>query len=151
MSVPEWVRSDVEKETMKALDIARGNESEIVAKVESMGLQQDVSEEEVEKVLDNISRKHIEDFSGALADEIYDGPRASTSGGQRVMADGGDRFFEGRSGRVYFVSLSIFNSAMSAVHLQSGREFAALFNATILIVCFAIYLASEYNVTLEVQ
>jgi hypothetical protein len=123
----------------------------MVAKVESMGLQQDISEEEVKKVLDNIGRKHIEDFSGALADEIYDGPRASTTGGQMVVADGGSGFFEGRSGRTYFVSFSVINSAMVGVHLQSGREIGVLINSAILIACFSMYLASEYNVTLEVQ
>lgn len=154
MSVPEWLRSDVEKETRKAIERARGSESQIVQRMESMGLQQDVSEEKVTRVLDNISQKHIEDFSSALADEIYDGPRASTSGGQKVMADGGDEFdgfFEGRSGRVYYVMLSIFNTAMSTVHLQSGREFAALFSAAILIGCLGLYIADEYNVGLEVQ
>lgn len=151
MSVPKWVRSDVKNHVNKSLERARGNESQIVQKIEYMGLQQDVSEERVTEVLDNISQRHIEDFSSALADEIYDGPSASTSSGQNIVADGGDGLLEGQSGRVYFVTFSIINSAMAGAHLQSGREIGVLINSAVLIMCFAAYLSSEYNIKLEVQ
>jgi hypothetical protein len=151
MSVPKWVRSNVKKDVNKSLEKARGNESQVVQRMESMGLQQDVSEEKVTKILDNISQRHIEDFSSAFADEIYDGPSASTSSGQDIIADGGDWLFEHRDGRVYCVTASILNSAMVGVHLQSGQEIGALINSTVLIACFAVYLSNEYNVELKVQ
>lgn len=151
MSVPKWVRSNVKKDVNNSLEKARGNESQVIQRMESMGLQQDVSEEKVTKILDNISRRHIEDFSSAFADEIYDDPGASTSSGQDIIADGGDGLFEHRDGRVYCVTVSILNSAMVGVHLQSGQEIGALINSTVLITCFALYLSSEYNVELKVQ
>lgn len=156
MEAPEWIRSDIHRELKNAINFARGEETRRVSRTlnNKLSLEEDVSPEDVRLVLDNVTDDELRDLAGQLAKQFHKqdvSPKASdTGGGQRVMADGGG-FFEGRSGRVFFVTLSIINTGMATTYLQSDSPISAIFPIAALVLSLSMYLLSEYEVEIDVQ
>lgn len=156
MGAPEWIRSDMHRELDNAVEFGQNHRKDISVKVNNeLGLEEDVSPKDVSILLDSVDQKDLNILAGELADQLHgqgdDVEASEASGsGKKIMADGG-KFFEGRSGRVFFVTLSLINTVVATHHLQSGKHLEAAFVGAILVMCFAMYLLNEYEVNVEID
>ena len=156
MEAPEWIRSDMHRELDNAVEFGQNHRKDISVKVNNeLGLEEDVSPEDVSILLDNVDQEDLNVLAGELADQLHgqedDVEASEASGnGKKIMADGG-KFFEGRSGRVFFVTLSLINAAVATHHLHSGRNLGAVAVSAVLVMCFVMYLLNEYKINVEIE
>jgi hypothetical protein len=156
MGAPEWIKSDVHSELKKAVDYAEGREESVASMTDEVGVQEEISGEDVKSILKNVNKSQLKATAHNMAEDFHSQdeiPKASSSlnGEQTAVADGGDGFFQGRSGRIYYVTVALINTVIATNYAQSSKTYATVFSSLVIILCLALYLKEEEGVEIRIR